>query len=178
MRLVARRAPIIDWVNNVLLVPGSAIQLVVAARAGILLALDLWTRIARALVSFFKLWAAFSQAGDPWAYVLLAALGTALALLPPGTRSEPSRLRVGSVLISGTTDTESSAVKEPVYRAFPPKSVDKSAKIMTQYWNWASLAVITRRTVINVCACQFSAAVELAVTIDQHATRFRTSRLD
>jgi hypothetical protein len=72
--------------------PGSAIQHVVAARAGILLVLDLWTPIAGALVAFFELGAAFSQAGDPWACLLLATLGTALALLGPGARSGAARL--------------------------------------------------------------------------------------
>jgi hypothetical protein len=52
----------------------------------------LWTPVAGALVALFELWAAFSQAGDPWVHVLMSTLGAALALLGPGAWSVDARL--------------------------------------------------------------------------------------
>ena len=94
MRLVAGAALLIDAVNSVLLDPplGSTIQHVVAAGAGILLLLGLWTPIAGVLVSIFELWAAFSHVGDLWMHLLVATLGAALALLGPGAWSVDARL--------------------------------------------------------------------------------------
>lgn len=94
MRLVVGAALVIDAVNSILRDPplGSAIQHVVAAGAGILLFLGLWTPIAGALVAIFGLWAAFSQAGDLGMHVLVATLGAALALLGPGAWSVDARL--------------------------------------------------------------------------------------
>ena len=65
---------------------------VVAIAAGILLIVGLWTPIAGTLVAAVEAWNVFSQPGDPWIYILLGALGTALALLGPGAWSVDSRL--------------------------------------------------------------------------------------
>jgi len=94
MRLVVGAALVIDAVNSLLLDPplASGIQLVVAAGAGILLCLGLWTPIAGAMVAILGLWAAFSQVGDLWMHVLVATLGAALALLGPGAWSVDARL--------------------------------------------------------------------------------------
>jgi len=94
MRLVAGVALVIGAVNSVVrdLPLGSAIPHVVAAGAGILLFLGLWTPIAGALVAIFGVWAAFTQAGDLWMHLLVATLGAALALLGPGAWSVDARL--------------------------------------------------------------------------------------
>ena len=83
MRLVAGIALSVTAINNILLAPiGPAIQHVLAAAAGILLFLGLWTPIVGPLVLILELLAAFSQSGDdPWVHVLVATLGAALALL-------------------------------------------------------------------------------------------------
>jgi putative oxidoreductase len=66
---------------------------VLAAAAGILLFLGLWTPIVGPLVLILELLAAFSQSGDdPWVHVLVATLGAALALLGPGAWSLDARL--------------------------------------------------------------------------------------
>jgi hypothetical protein len=57
-----------------------------------LLLAGLWTPISGALVAVFELWDTFSQPGDPWAKILLGALGVALALLGPGAWSIDARL--------------------------------------------------------------------------------------
>lgn len=94
MRLVACAALVIDAVNSILPDPplGSTVQHVVAAGAGMLLLLGLWTPIAGALVFVVELWAAFSHAGDLWMHLLVATLGAALALLGPGAWSLDARL--------------------------------------------------------------------------------------
>ena len=69
-----------------------AIPCVVAAAAGILLIVGLWTPIAGTLVAAVEAWKVFSQPGDPWIYILLGALGAALALLGPGAWSVDARL--------------------------------------------------------------------------------------
>jgi putative oxidoreductase len=94
MRLVAGIALSVTAINNILLAPiGPAIQHVLAAAAGILLFLGLWTPIVGPLVLILELLAAFSQSGDdPWVHVLVATLGAALALLGPGAWSLDARL--------------------------------------------------------------------------------------
>jgi hypothetical protein len=65
---------------------------VLAASAGILLLAGLWTPIAGAVVAVVEFWSAFSQPGDPWTYILLGSIGTALALLGPGAWSIDARI--------------------------------------------------------------------------------------
>jgi putative oxidoreductase len=65
---------------------------VVAIAAGILLLAGLWTPLSGALVAIFGFWNALSQPGDPWAHILLGAIGAGLALLGPGRWSVDARL--------------------------------------------------------------------------------------
>ncbi len=65
---------------------------VLAAGAGILLLAGLWTPIAGALVTVVELWLAFSQPGDMWLHIRLAAYGAALVLTGPGGWSVDARL--------------------------------------------------------------------------------------
>ena len=76
-------------------VNGSSLQTftphVIAAGAGLFLLFGLWTSAAGALVAIIELFIAFSQGHDPWASVLLASLGVAVALLGSGTWSLDAR---------------------------------------------------------------------------------------
>jgi uncharacterized membrane protein YphA (DoxX/SURF4 family) len=65
---------------------------VLLTAAGMLLLAGLWTPVSGALVAVFEVWNTFSQPGDPWAKILLATLGVALALLGPGAWSVDARL--------------------------------------------------------------------------------------
>lgn len=69
-----------------------AVPCAVALAAAILLIIGLWTPIAGTLVAAVEAWTVFSQPGDPWIYILLGALGAALALLGPGAWSVDARL--------------------------------------------------------------------------------------
>jgi uncharacterized membrane protein YphA (DoxX/SURF4 family) len=55
--------------------------------AALLLCVGLWTPIAGSMLVGVALWAVFSRTGDPWALILLAAVGVALAMLGPGAWS-------------------------------------------------------------------------------------------
>jgi uncharacterized membrane protein YphA (DoxX/SURF4 family) len=94
MRLVAGIALVVHGVTTFRgeAAMGAAILQVLAAGAGILLLIGLWTPIAGTLVMLIELSSIFSQAGDPWIYVLLGTLGAALALLGPGAWSIDARL--------------------------------------------------------------------------------------
>jgi hypothetical protein len=72
---------------------GLAVLNVLAAMAGILLLVGLWTPIAGALVATLELWITFLlHPADPWTFILLGTLGAALALLGPGAFSVDARL--------------------------------------------------------------------------------------
>ena len=71
---------------------GSAALEVFAIGAGLLLVAGLWTPIASSLVAVLELWNTVSEPRDPWADVLLATMGAALALLGPGGWSVDARL--------------------------------------------------------------------------------------
>ena len=71
---------------------GRVMVSVLAAAAGMLLLAGLWTPIAGALAAGVELWCALSQPGDPLTHILLATLGTAVALLGPGAWSVDARL--------------------------------------------------------------------------------------
>ena len=60
---------------------------VLAIVAGLPLLAGLWTPLAGSLVAVLGLWNAFTQSGDPWAYIFLGTIGVALALLGPGVWS-------------------------------------------------------------------------------------------
>jgi uncharacterized membrane protein YphA (DoxX/SURF4 family) len=65
---------------------------IIAAGAAILLLIGLWTPLVGTGVAIVELWRVFSGAGDPWIPIILAALGTALALIGPGAWSIDARL--------------------------------------------------------------------------------------
>jgi putative oxidoreductase len=72
---------------------GSALSLsrpsmaVIEGALALLLCAGLWTPIAGSMLAGLAVWAVFSRAGDPWALILLAAVGVALAMLGPGAWS-------------------------------------------------------------------------------------------
>ena len=70
----------------------SLVPQIVAAGAGILLLVGLWTPITGALVTIAEVWIAFSPSGDPWIPIILAALGATLAMVGPGAWSIDARL--------------------------------------------------------------------------------------
>jgi uncharacterized membrane protein YphA (DoxX/SURF4 family) len=63
----------------------------IAAGAGLFLLLGLATPVAGVILAISEFLIAFSQGHDPWASVLLASLGVAVALLGPGTWSLDAR---------------------------------------------------------------------------------------
>jgi putative oxidoreductase len=65
---------------------------IVAAGAGILLLVGLWTPVTGALVAIAEVWMAFSRPGDPWIPIILATLGATLAMVGPGAWSIDARL--------------------------------------------------------------------------------------
>lgn len=71
---------------------GPTILSVLTGATGILLLVGLWTPIAGALVAILALWSAFLHRADSLNWVLLGALGAALALLGPGAWSVDARL--------------------------------------------------------------------------------------
>jgi putative oxidoreductase len=71
--------------------PTAALE-TVAAGIGVLLIAGLWTPIAAALAVLHAAWHAFVHPGEADFYLLLAAVGIALALLGPGAWSVDARL--------------------------------------------------------------------------------------
>jgi len=94
MRLIAGIALIAQGVTRLRTAPliGSATLAVLGIGAGVLLFAGLWTPISGWLVAVLGVWNTISQSGDPWANILLATLGAALALLGPGAWSVDARL--------------------------------------------------------------------------------------
>jgi len=70
----------------------SLFRIVIEGAAGLLLCAGLWTPIAGGLLTILAVWSAVSGGSDPWAQVLLASVGAALAMLGPGTWSIDARL--------------------------------------------------------------------------------------
>jgi hypothetical protein len=70
----------------------SAIPELLAMAVGTLLLAGLWTPIVGSLLALLAIWNVISQAGDPWANILLGTIGVALALVGPGTWSADARL--------------------------------------------------------------------------------------
>jgi putative oxidoreductase len=69
-----------------------ATQELIAAGAGILLLVGLWTPMAGVLVVLVELWIAISRPSDLCTTLLLGALGAGLAMLGPGAWSIDARL--------------------------------------------------------------------------------------
>ena len=53
----------------------------------LLLCAGLWTPIAGGVLAGLAVWTAFSRTDEPWALILLASVGLALAMLGPGAWS-------------------------------------------------------------------------------------------
>ena len=75
-----------EWAIGTLVPAGLAIV------GGVLLLAGLWTPLVGSLVAVLGVWNSISQAGDPWANILLGSIGVALALLGPGAWSADARL--------------------------------------------------------------------------------------
>ena len=84
LRLIVATALIARCVQ---LVNGASLQtftlLVIAAGAGLLLLLGLWTPVAGVILAISEILIAFSQGHDPWASLLLGSLGVAVARFGP-----------------------------------------------------------------------------------------------
>lgn len=88
LRLVAAIAIIVQRLTT-----GSPLLDWIAIAAGILLLLGFWTPFSGSLLAALELWKLLSrQPLDPWADILLATIGAALALLGPGAWSADARL--------------------------------------------------------------------------------------
>lgn len=60
---------------------------VIAACAGILLFVGLWTPITGGVIVVIELWIAMSHLADPWNSLVLATLAATLAMIGPGAWS-------------------------------------------------------------------------------------------
>jgi len=67
-------------------------RIVTEIASGVLLCAGLWTPVAGGALSIVALWSVFTGTGDPWAQILLASVGAALAMLGPGAWSIDARL--------------------------------------------------------------------------------------
>jgi len=65
---------------------------IIAAAAGLVLALGLWTPVMGTLVAIAELWIAFSRPDTPWIPILLATFGATLAMIGPGAWSVDAKL--------------------------------------------------------------------------------------
>jgi putative oxidoreductase len=65
---------------------------IIAAAAGIFLALGLWTPVMGTLVAIAELWITFARQDNPWIPILLATLGATLAMIGPGAWSLDAKL--------------------------------------------------------------------------------------
>jgi len=70
----------------------SAVSQVIAASAGILLLLGLWTPVAGTIVAIAELVIAMSHPADRWMCIMPAGLGATLAMIGPGYWSIDARL--------------------------------------------------------------------------------------
>ena len=70
----------------------SMIPQMIAACAGILLLVGLWTPVAGTLIAIVELLIASSYVGDPWIPIMLATLGGTAAMIGPGAWSIDARL--------------------------------------------------------------------------------------
>jgi putative oxidoreductase len=64
----------------------------IAAGAGILLLVGLWTPVGGALVTIVELWIVSLRVGDPLVPLMLAILGATVAMIGPGAWSIDARL--------------------------------------------------------------------------------------
>ena len=62
-------------------------EMVIEGAVALLLCAGLWTPVAGGVLAGLAVWTAFSRTDDPWALILLASVGLALAMLGPGAWS-------------------------------------------------------------------------------------------
>jgi putative oxidoreductase len=65
---------------------------IVAAGAGIVLLVGLWTPVIGTVIAVVEAWIVLSRPADPWTPIVLATLGATLAMLGPGAWSIDARL--------------------------------------------------------------------------------------
>jgi hypothetical protein len=70
----------------------SMIPPIVGVCAGMLLLIGLWTPVVGMLIVGIELWVAVTDAGSPWASIVLATFGGTLAMIGPGAWSIDARL--------------------------------------------------------------------------------------
>jgi putative oxidoreductase len=70
----------------------SMIPQLVAACAGILLLVGLWTPVAGSLIVAVELWIASISGSDPWIPIVIAILGATIGMIGPGAWSIDARL--------------------------------------------------------------------------------------
>ena len=94
LRAVAAIPPLQHAIAGLLAQPLPALTnlQLLAAAAGALLLVRLWTPVAGVLLAAVELCLTFSHPVDPWRHILLGALGVALAMLGPGAWSVDARL--------------------------------------------------------------------------------------
>src|SRR5262245_12884761 len=94
MRIVAGIALIAQGLTALRAEPstGQTALAIAMTAAGASMIAGLWTPVVGLSVAALAAWQAFTQAGDPWTYILLGTLGAALALLGPGAWSVDARL--------------------------------------------------------------------------------------
>lgn len=70
----------------------SMIPQIIAACAGILLLVGLWTPVVGSLIALIELSIAFTNGNDPWIPIALAVLSGTIAMIGPGAWSIDARL--------------------------------------------------------------------------------------
>jgi putative oxidoreductase len=70
----------------------SMIPQMIAACAGILLLVGLWTPVIGTMIAAIELWIASASGSDPWIPIVLAAFGATIAMIGPGAWSIDARL--------------------------------------------------------------------------------------
>ena len=71
--------------------PWAAIAQIIAAFAGALLVIGLWTPIVGTLIAVIELWVA-ANVSNPWISIIVAILGATVAMIGPGAWSIDARL--------------------------------------------------------------------------------------
>ena len=94
MRLVVGSALVVRASSKLWADPPINVTLpaVVLIGAGILLIVGLWTPVAGVSVALTEIWKMAMLPGDRWVWLLLGAVGAALAMLGPGLWSVDARL--------------------------------------------------------------------------------------
>ena len=94
MRLAAGAILIVRAITELAAAPSlaHAVWEVIGGASGVLLLVGLWTPIAGVVAALYVAWSAFVDAAHLEFYILLGAMGAALALLGPGAWSIDARL--------------------------------------------------------------------------------------